>query len=136
MRPVWRAAHLPLILTALLAPAAWAQTPAENILASYVKRAGAPASAERGQAFFTRQHKGGVFDSCSSCHTADPLKRGRDEVAEKPIPALAPAVTKKNFTDASRVEHLFKLNCKDVLSRECTAQEKADVIAWLISLKP
>lgn len=136
MKAAWRAALAPLCLLAMLPLSAWAQTPAENILASYVKRAGAPASAERGQAFFTQKHKGGVFDSCSTCHTADPLKRGRDEVAEKPIPPLAPAVTKKNFTDASRVEHLFKLNCKDVLSRECTAQEKADVMAWLISLKP
>lgn len=121
---------------ALLSGAALAQTPAESILANYVKRAGQPASAERGQAFFTAKHKGGVFDSCASCHTADPTKRGRDEVGEKPIPALAPAVTKKNFTDPARVEHLFRLNCKDVLARECTAQEKADVVAWLISLKP
>ncbi|WP_299509996.1 DUF1924 domain-containing protein, partial [uncultured Limnohabitans sp.] len=27
-------------------------------------------------------------------------------------------------------------NCKDVLSRECSAQEKADVLAYLIKLKP
>lgn len=125
-----------LMLCALLSTAAFGQTAAESILANYVKRAGAPASVERGQAFFVQKHKGGVFDSCTACHTADPLKRGRDEVAEKPIPALAPAVTRKNFTDAARVEHMFRLNCKDVVGRDCSAGEKADVVAWLLSLKP
>ncbi|MFA5702619.1 MAG: DUF1924 domain-containing protein [Advenella sp.] len=27
-------------------------------------------------------------------------------------------------------------NCKDVLARECTPSEKADVIAYLMSLNP
>ena len=26
----------------------------------------------------------------------------------------------------------FRRNCNDVLSRECTAVEKADVLAWLL----
>ena len=30
----------------------------------------------------------------------------------------------------------FSMNCRDVVGRACTAGEKADVLAWLISLKP
>jgi len=33
------------------------------------------------------------------------------------------------------VEKWFKRNCKDVLARECTAQEKADFVAFLIAVK-
>jgi len=33
------------------------------------------------------------------------------------------------------VDKWFRRNCKDVLSRECSAAEKADVMAYLISLK-
>ncbi|HEX7384701.1 MAG TPA: DUF1924 domain-containing protein, partial [Burkholderiaceae bacterium] len=30
----------------------------------------------------------------------------------------------------------FRRNCGDVLGRECTADEKADIVAWLATLKP
>ena len=33
------------------------------------------------------------------------------------------------------IERWFKRNCKDVLGRECAAGEKADVLAYLMSLK-
>jgi hypothetical protein len=35
----------------------------------------------------------------------------------------------------AKVEKWFKRNCKDVLDRECTVQEKADFVAFLISVK-
>ncbi|HET6787981.1 MAG TPA: DUF1924 domain-containing protein, partial [Aquabacterium sp.] len=54
----------------------------------------------------------------------------------KVIGALAPAANTERFTNPSKVEKWFRRNCKDVLSRECSAAEKADVLAWLITLKP
>lgn len=114
----------------------WAQpTTPDKVLAAYQARAGAPASAERGRALFMQKFKG-TFESCTDCHTANPLRAGRDQVSEKAIPALAPAANSKRLTDTSRVEQSFRLNCKDVMGRECTAGEKADVVAWLISVKP
>jgi hypothetical protein len=123
-----------LVLAALAAGTARANP--NEILAAYVAKAGAAASPERGQAFFTQKRKGNLFESCADCHTAMPTARGRDQASEKTIPPLAPAANPKRFTDASRVENLFQVNCKDVVGRACTAQEKADVISWLISLKP
>ena len=38
-------------------------------------------------------------------------------------------------TRPNKVDKWFRRNCKDVLARECSAAEKADVLAWLISLK-
>ena len=57
-------------------------------------------------------------------------------MSEKPIAPLAPASNPKRFTDKAKVETNFNLNCKDVVGRVCTPGEKADVLAWLISLKP
>ena len=118
-----------------LAGVAHALTPAE-LLAEYSAKAGAAASPERGQRFFNTRFNQTFGWSCATCHGAVPTKAGADDLTKKPIAALAPAVTATRFTDRSRSEHLFRLNCKDVVGRECTAAEKADVLAWLLTLKP
>ncbi len=116
-------------------PAAQAATPAD-LLAAYTAQAGVPPSPERGQRLFTTNFGRPLDWSCASCHGAVPVKPGRDEVSEKPIAALAPAANPARFTDMRHVESKFRLNCKDIVGRECTAGEKADVISWLMSLKP
>ena len=119
----------------LLAALASAQavTPAEQ-LAAYTAQAGAPALAARGQAFFTTKH--GHDWSCSNCHGATPTGTGKHASTGKPIDPMAPAVNPQVFTDSARVEKWFRRNCKDVVQRECSPLEKADVLAYLISLKP
>jgi hypothetical protein len=47
---------------------------------------------------------------------------------------LAAAFTAERFTDSAVVDKWFKRNCKDVLPRECTAPEKADVLAGMCGL--
>ena len=119
----------------VLSGEAAAATPAE-IMSAYAAKAGMSPAAERGEKLFISKNKGGAFESCTDCHTASPTRTGRDQVTEKWMPALAPAANARRLTDTARVEAAFRLNCKDVLSRECSAQEKADVMSWLISLKP
>ena len=127
-------AALALTLTALggLASPAHAATPAE-LLAGYSAQAGAAAVPARGQAFFTSRH--GREWSCSSCHGAVPTQAGRHAATGKAIGALAPGFNAERFSDAAKVEKWFRRNCNDVVGRECTAAEKADVLGWLISLK-
>jgi mono/diheme cytochrome c family protein len=119
----------------LWVPAAHAATPAE-LLAAYAAKAGATPSAERGQKLFTTDFGRQMGFRCASCHGPVPLGRGKDEVSEKPIAPLAPAANPARFTDKAKVENAFRMNCKDVVGRECTALEKADVMTWLLSLKP
>jgi hypothetical protein len=90
-------------------------------------------SATRGKAFFEATH-GGEW-SCSSCHTRDPLAAGRHAKTSKPIRPLAPAADAERFTSLSQAEKWFKRNCNDVLNRACTAQEKGDVLAYLMELR-
>jgi len=89
-------------------------------------------SAARGQQFFSSAH--GNEWSCTSCHTASPVAPGKHAKTGKDIAALAPAANPERFADAAKVEKWFKRNCNDVLGRVCTAQEKGDVLAYLMSL--
>jgi hypothetical protein len=111
---------------------AMAVTPAE-LLAGYTAQAGQPANAVKGEAFFKASH--GLEWQCTSCHGKSPMTSGRHASTDKAIEPLAPAANAKRFTDSAKVEKWFRRNCKDVLARECTAAEKADVLAWLISLR-
>jgi mono/diheme cytochrome c family protein len=134
-RSFWRRVALPLVAIAAAVPAASAATP-EELLAAYARQAAAAPSPERGQRFFTERRKDGLYPSCASCHGERPTTPGKDLLSEKPLAALAPAANAARFTDANRVEYRFRLNCIDMLGRECTPGEKADVISWLLTLKP
>ena len=114
-------------------PRAYAASPAEQ-LAGYTAEAGAPAVPARGQAFFTATH--GREWSCASCHGAVPTQTGKHASTGKPIGAMAPAFNPERFTDPAKTEKWFRRNCNDVLGRTCSPAEKADVLAWLMTLKP
>lgn len=119
-------------LAALLLPGAYAATPAE-LAAGYAAQAGAPPAAARGEQFFNAKH--GAEWSCASCHGAPPTQAGKHASTGKTIGALAPAFNPERFTDPAKVEKWFRRNCNDVAGRACTAGEKADILAWLMTLK-
>ncbi|WP_370868783.1 DUF1924 domain-containing protein [Polaromonas sp.] len=115
------------------APAVQAATPAE-MLAGYTAQAGSPAVPARGQQLFTTRH--GREWSCASCHGAVPKQAEKHASTGKSIAPLAPAFNPERFTDAAKTEKWFRRNCSDVVGRECSAAEKADVLSWLMTLKP
>ena len=122
-----------LILTgAALSPLAQAVTPAEQ-LATYSGQAATPAQPARGQQLFTTKH--GKDWSCASCHSATPTIEGKHASTAKVIAPLAPAFNAERFADTAKTEKWFRRNCNDVMGRECTAAEKADVLSWLLTLK-
>ena len=114
---------------------AWAgdTTPALQ-LSHWSAQAGAPGNAQNGKAFFNGLH-GGEW-SCASCHGNPPVKSGQHASTGKEIAPLAPAANPLVFTNTARVDKWFRRNCKDVLDRECSATKKADVLAYLIALRP
>ena len=130
--PPWRSLAA---ASALIAAgnAAVAATPSE-LSSGYTAQAGAPAQPARGQQFFTAVHTRDW--SCSSCHGPAPTQGGRHASTGKPIAPLAPAANPNRFTDALKVEKWFRRNCNDVVGRDCTAAEKADVLGWLLTLRP
>lgn len=116
---------------------ALAETP-EGVLAALNKEASATPgfkgfSAARGKTFFKEKH-GGEW-SCTSCHTEDPTVEGKHAKTSKVIKPIAPSANPERFSDMEKVEKWFKRNCSDVLDRVCTAQEKGDVLTYLLTEK-
>lgn len=91
------------------------------------------ASAVRGADLFRTKH--GQEWSCTSCHSANPAAAGQHAATSKPILPLAPAANAERLTRPDKVEKWFKRNCKDVLGRECSAAEKGDVVAYLMTIR-
>lgn len=89
-------------------------------------------SAQRGQAIYST--KTGEM-SCAACHGDTPKSQGKHAKTGKDILPLAPSANAERFTDAAKVEKWFKRNCNDVLSRACSAQEKGDFMAYVLSVK-
>jgi Domain of unknown function (DUF1924) len=131
-RPVWLAASACLLL--LQGTAQAADTSPAQQLERFSAQAAAPGQAERGRVFFTSR-QGGEW-SCASCHGSPPTQPGKHASTGKSIDPMAPAANPNGFTDTAKVDKWFRRNCKDVLQRECSAGEKADVLAYLIGLRP
>ncbi len=119
-------------IVALIATNVWAVDPV-SLEQQYSSEAKQVASVTRGEKFFISKH--GKEWSCASCHGAPPTKEGKHASTDKTIRPLAPAFNSKRFTDAAKVNKWFKRNCNDVLGRECSSLEKADVMAYLNFLK-
>lgn len=133
LRAAWLIGILALAELLLPAGAAHAASPAE-LQTGYTAQAGGPASSTRGQQFFNARQ--GREWSCASCHGAVPSQAGKHASTGNAITALAPAFNPERFTDPAKVEKWFRRNCNDVAARECSAAEKADVMAWLLTIKP
>ena len=115
-------------------PALAADTTPAQQLERFNAQAKVPGRADQGRAFFTTR-QGGEW-SCASCHGNPPTAEGKHANTGKTIKPMAPASNPLAFTDTAKVDKWFKRNCNDVLSRECSADEKANVLAYLLSLKP
>lgn len=130
--------RLVVLVSMVVAGSPWsvqaADTSAAAQLAQWQAAAGVPASAERGKVFFAARHGGDL--SCASCHGAPPTAPAKHASTGKAIDTLAPAFNPVRFTDTAKVNKWLTRNCKDVLARECSAVEKADVLAYVMSLKP
>jgi cytochrome c peroxidase len=132
IRTAWLAASVGLVL--LHGAVQAADTSPARQLERFSAQAATPGQAERGRVLFTSR-QGGEW-SCSSCHGNPPIKPGKHASTGKTIDPMAPAANANAFTDTAKVDKWFRRNCKDVLQRECSAGEKADVLAYVMGLKP
>jgi len=125
------------VALAALSLGAAAETPQQMVTvyaaAAANAQAGFTPSAERGRALYQRRFAvTASMASCSACHTDDPSAAGTHAVTGKAIQPLAPVANRERLTSATKVEKWFRRNCNDVMGRECSAAEKADVLQFLI----
>ncbi len=121
---------------ALFAASAASATPAtDELFARYKAEGASNFDAEHGKKNWNKEGvaEGGEKMSCSTCHGADLTKAGKHHKTGKTIEPMAPSVNAERFTDAKKIEKWFKRNCNDAWGRECTAQEKGDVLKFLLS---
>lgn len=91
--------------------------------------------AKRGEEIFTSKHIGkkGKEISCTSCHGINLNENGKNFFTGKEIRPLSPKANPKRFTDLKEINKWLKRNFNDVYNREGTAQEKGDVVTYIIN---
>lgn len=100
----------------------------ENLLNRYQSNSAKIFSAEAGKALWGKDING---RSCVACHGSDVKKEGRHLRTGKIIQPMAPSVNLKRFSNIKKIEKWFLRNCKWTFRRECTIQEKGDILRWL-----
>jgi uncharacterized protein DUF1924 len=123
------------LLSALACPAPGALAGADfgSLYRLYSQAGGRDFNPDRGKDFWLKERigEGGEPMNCATCHGSDLRKQGRHNKSGKAIPPMAPSVNKDRYTDVEKVEKWFLRNCKQVMKRECTPQEKGDVLRYL-----
>lgn len=119
----------------LLSCQAWATPATDTALSEYHALGAGPFNAQRGKILWTRQVETlpGEKKSCQTCHGTDLTVEGKHAKTLKVIDPMAPSINSKRLTDLKKIEKWFKRNCKDVWQRECTAQEKGDLLTFLLT---
>jgi hypothetical protein len=125
--------RIALVFLACLAPTAQAEADFGKLYRLYSQAGERDFSPDRGKNFWLKERpgEGGEGINCATCHGADLRKPGRHNKSGKAIEPMAPSVNKDRYTDVEKLEKWFLRNCKQVVRRECTAQEKGDVLRYL-----
>jgi hypothetical protein len=122
-----------LLLSSVLAASAAQADIVDNLLTAYKEQGAGPFDTTAGAALWQRKFPSpdGLQRACTSCHTNDLKSAGRHAVTRKTIEPLAPSANAKRLTDRRQIEKWLRRNCKWTLGRECTAQEKGDLLSFL-----
>lgn len=118
----------------LLCARAAGATAVDDLLKQYAALGAADFSASAGESFWEQPFidaKSGQPRKCSLCHTNDLKRTGKHATTGKVIEPLAPSVNPKRLTDAREIEKWLGRNCKWTLGRECTPQEKGNVLMMI-----
>jgi len=127
-----------LILSMLLLAhinAASANTPAVNgLLQSYITSGVTSGNASKGEQLWNKTFAGQPPYSerrCASCHSNKLTNTGKHVRTGKSIAPMAPSVNSKSMNQVKNINKWLKRNCKWTLGRECSVQEKADLITFI-----
>lgn len=124
-----------LIIALSLAYATQAQAgPREDIVQGFMAQGASIANLDEGQKMYATTYASGKPDTpkCTTCHGATPQQSGQTRTG-KAIAPMAVSSSPDRFTDQKKVDKWFMRNCKSVIGRECSAQEKLDFLTFLIN---
>ncbi len=69
--------------------------------------------------------------SCTTCHGDDLVSIGKHVKTGKIIKPMALSVNAERYQKGKKIEKWFLRNCKWTFGRQCSTQEKADILSWL-----
>ncbi len=119
------------------APSVMAENMIPSMLQSYQAAGAGHFSAQAGEKFWTTSHAApeGAENpkprNCQTCHGVDLRKSGEHIRTGKVIDPMALSVNPQRFSDAKKIKKWFRRNCKWVVGRVCTPQEKGDILTYL-----
>ncbi|MCW8891394.1 MAG: DUF1924 domain-containing protein [Sedimenticola sp.] len=122
---------IPLLLVTL---STQASPTSDALLERYSKQGAGPFNADTGRQLWLSKKplsKDGSLRSCTDCHGSNLKQPGKHIRTGKIIAPMNPAAATDRLTDHAKVEKWFMRNCKWTLGRECTAQEKGDLIMFI-----
>lgn len=110
-----------------------AQTAVDEAFKIYSQNGKLKFDANRGQTLWTKKFPGkdGKDRQCSTCHNDDLKQNGKHVKSGKIIKPMAASVNSERYTKMKKIKKWFKRNCKWTLGRECTNQEKGDILKYL-----
>jgi hypothetical protein len=120
----------------LCAPLLSAAGVVHDLQQEYTREGAGAFSAAKGQSLWNTGFvdvKSGQSRSCALCHSDDLTTAGEHHRTGKAIEPMAPSVNAERLTEPGKIEKWFKRNCKWTLGRECTPQEKGDLLSFIRS---
>lgn len=105
-----------------------------ELLRTYTNQGATAGNAEQGELLWQKKFSAaGEFSSrsCTSCHTKDLTQSGNHIKTNKTIEPMSPSVNSQRLTDIKKIEKWFKRNCKWTIGRECTSQEKTNILTYI-----
>ena len=105
-----------------------------DLQSGYLKQGAGQFSAANGESLWAKEFADAITGqqrSCALCHTQELTKTGKHAKTGKAIEPMAPSVNPQRLTDKAKIEKWFKRNCKWTLGRECTPQEKGDLLSFI-----
>lgn len=107
---------------------AQASSGAQKQLERYQRQGVTEVNPEMGKKLWYSRNNG---RSCTTCHGQSPAQVGQHVKTKKRIQPMLVSQNPKRFQNSKKVEKWFLRNCKWTLGRQCTVQEKANILSWL-----
>lgn len=130
--------RISLIITSILISQTYSVIADENtvniLMKNYQAQGAKSGNAQRGEQFWNKTFNGQTpftERSCKSCHTANLKNKGKHVRTGKVLKPLAPSVNQTSFSNVKKVNKWFIRNCKWTTGKECDAQVKADILAFI-----
>ncbi len=101
----------------------------QSLLDGYEKQGAGPFRAAAGEQLWNQPGQNKRL--CRTCHGADLTQPGEHARTGKPIEPIAPSAQPDRLADPAKVEKWLLRNCKWTFGRECSAQEKGDLLSFL-----